>query len=118
MKYEREGILVGEHMIPVEFLAERQAPGTVRIRIIDLPPDYAVQGITEALLSCAGYQQSSSMVVHEFAGATKANGVVISGMGKSDRIVAYVKPPPGDPLLCKLPESYTFPPKPPHSVHC
>lgn len=109
LKFEREGLVIGEHKIPVAFLAERQAPGTVRLMILDLPPEYAVQGITEAILSCAGYEHSSSMVVAEFAGATKVNGVVLPGIGKSDRIVDYVQPPADDPLLCKLPEAYTFP---------
>ena len=108
-KLEREGLVLGGHTLPVQFLTERQAPGTVRVMLMDLPPEYAVQGVTEAILSCAGYECSSSMVVHEFAGAIKVDGVIVNGVGRSDRLVAYVRPPADDPFLSKLPEAYTFP---------
>jgi hypothetical protein len=99
------GLQVKGHHIPVRYARGRQPAGTVRVMVMGLPGPYAVRGLMEALLTCAGYMDGAGMLVAEFLGELMIKGVPYPAVGRGDMVVAYVKPPGDDPLLLNLPES-------------
>ena len=79
----------------------------VRILVLGLDPLAHRAGITAALIQCAGYEVSEApgpgrvRVVSEQAGAPRLGGVA-----DITTVVAYIIPPPDDPLLHRLPVSF------------
>ena len=67
-KWVREGAAVEGFTLHARYAPSLRPVGTVRVLICDLPAGYEVQGITETLLTCAGYENASTLVVAEFLG--------------------------------------------------
>ena len=57
---------------------------TVRVLICDLTAGYEVQGITETLLTCTGYENASTLVVAEFLGTGVLASREVRAVGRSD----------------------------------
>ena len=110
--WEREGLQAKGQLLRVGYHFQQQPPDSIRVLILNLPAPYAVCGILSTLLTCAGYSDAEGMVAQEFLGSYKVGRAVVPGIGRTDCIVAFVRPPAGDPLLCKLPDSFLFPDSP------
>jgi len=110
--WEREGLQAKGQLLRVGYHFQQQPPDSIRVLVLNLPAPYGVCGITSTLLTCAGYSAAEGMVAQEFLGSYKAGRAVVPGIGRTDCIVAFVRPPEGDPLLCKLPDSFMFPDSP------
>jgi len=114
--WEREGLQAKGQLLRVGYHFQQQPPDSIRVLILNLPAPYAVCGILSTLLTCAGYSDAEGLVAQEFLGSYKAGRAVVPGIGRTDCIVAFVRPPAGDPLLCKLPDSFLFPDSPTFKV--
>jgi hypothetical protein len=72
-----------------------------------LTPTYALKGLTEVLLACAGYFVSTSTVPRvgvEFMAPFRPGSLI----GRSDVIIAHVACPPDDPGLRLLPRRFSM----------
>lgn len=87
------------YVLPVRYGPMHRPPGCVTLRVSKLGPQWARQGLTAMLLQCAGYAGSDFTVEAEWAAPSAENPMV----GRADRICAFVRHPPGDPHLRKLP---------------
>ena len=103
-KWVREGAVVEEFTLHARYAPSLRPVGTVRVLICDLPAGYEVQGITETLLTCAGYENASTLVVSEFLGTGVLASREVKSVGRSDFIVAFVDAPAGDQKLQLLPD--------------
>lgn len=66
-----------EFAVPVRAVLGHLPADHCRLVVKGLPPNYAISGVTEALLQAAGYGSDSSVaVVHERAGLLSAAGLV------------------------------------------
>jgi len=86
-KWVREGAVVEEFTLHARYAPSLRPVGTVRVLICDLPAGYEVQGITETLLTCAGYENASTLVVSEFLGTGVLASREVKSVGRSDFIV-------------------------------
>lgn len=107
-KWVREGVPVAEHTLLARYAPSLRPAGTVKVLLMNLPAGYAVKGITETLLTCAGYEQASSMVVTEFMGTGVLDNKEVMGLGRTDVSVAFIDAPAGDQLLQLLPDRMTL----------
>ena len=89
----------------------QQPPGTVEILLCHPPPGFAKQGMTYGVLAAAGYQQDVE-VVAEFVGGDSQLGAAATTLPCLNTVVAWVRPPPGDRYLRKLPDAFD------HSLGC
>ena len=103
-KWVREGAAVEGFTLHARYAPSLRPVGTVRVLICDLPAGYEVQGITETLLTCAGYENASTLVVAEFLGTGVLASREVRAVGRSDFIVAFVDAPAGDQKLQLLPD--------------
>ena len=103
-KWVREGAAVEGFTLHARYAPSLRPVGTVRVLICDLPAGYEVQGITETLLTCAGYENASTLVVAEFLGTGVLASREVMAVGRSDFIVAFVDAPAGDQKLQLLPD--------------
>ena len=103
-KWVREGVPVAEHTLLARYAPSLRPAGTVKVLVMNLPAGYAVKGITETLLTCAGYERASSMVITEFMGTGVLDNREVKGLGRSDVSVAFIDAPAGDQLLQLLPD--------------
>jgi hypothetical protein len=99
-------------MVGVARQAHLCAPYSATVEFHNLAPGTAQQGLTSAILECAGYRvttdaadPSAVYVAAEMAGVHRAKqGVVrFSGCPNAGHVVAFIRPPAGDPGLRKLP---------------
>ena len=82
-----------------------RAPGTRKVVVTGLPPNYAMEGVIEVLLQASGYATGPSMVVETFLGAMSIGGVP-QELPRFDIIVSFVRAPPEDPMLRQLPTGF------------
>lgn len=80
-------------------------PDQVVVKVTNLDPSYARQGLLATLLTCAGYAGGAAMVAAEFMLPTPGAPEV----GDSSLVLGYVRYPPGDPCLQHLPSSFHTP---------
>jgi len=85
-------------------------PDTTVITIYRLGFEYAREGVVEAILAAAGYGPESASVQAAFIGDLPASCIPWAGgpspIGRADVIIAYVRAPPGDALLERLPRTF------------
>ncbi len=86
--------------LTVRWAPARCPPGCCVVKVFQLGANLAKPGIMSLLLTCAGYGGTAE-VVAEFMGEEK-------GMGRTDRVLAYVRYPYGDPALLGLPTQVHF----------
>ena len=86
--------------LTVRWAPARCPPGCCVVKVYQLGASLAKPGITSLLLTSAGYG-STVEVVAEFMGEEE-------GLGRTDRVVAYVRYPDGDPALLGLPTQVYF----------
>lgn len=103
-KWVREGASVEGFTLHARYAPSLRPVGTVRVLICDLPAGYEVQGLTETLLTCAGYENASTLVVSEFLGTGVLANREVRAVGRSDFIVAFVDAPASDLKLQLLPD--------------
>ena len=106
--WEREGLEVLGTRLRVESLPQRRPANTVKVLLRGVPEEYNLVGITQVFLTCAGYTPQQAPVLQEFFGALVINEVAVPGQARTDTVVAYVKAPPEDQLLSKLPDHHVF----------
>ena len=82
-----------------------RAPGTRKVVVTGLPPNYGFEGVIEVLLQASGYAAGPSMVVETFLGAMSIGGVP-QELPRFDIIVSFVLAPPEDPMLRELPTGF------------
>ena len=88
-KWVREGAAVEGFTLHARYAPSLRPVGTVRVLICDLPAGYEVQGITETLLTCAGYENASTLVVAEFLGTGVLASREVRAVGRSVFIVFF-----------------------------
>lgn len=85
-------------------------PETTVVTVYRLGFDFAREGAVEAILAAAGYGPESVSVQAAFIGDLPAACLPWAGgpcpIGRADVIVAYVRAPPGDELLQRMPRSF------------
>ena len=85
------------------------SPFLCQLTVHGLPPCLARQGIGQQLLSSAGYSSQEYTVEGEFMGdlpTQYASQQAAAGVGNADACLIYVRPPPGDRELLRLPKSF------------
>ena len=106
-RWTREGVVLSGQRLSVHYAPSKGGPaGTSRLTINHLPGQYAVVGLTQALLTCAGYINESVQVVSEHMGAFSLGGQQVVGVGNMGNIIAWVVPPADDPMLRSLPSVF------------
>ena len=97
-------LTVGDYAVPLTMAPCAGPPaGCVQVQLHQLPLEYVRQGCMQLLLQCAGQQGE---VRCEFLGGSSWCGDAALSCPAADTVVAWVKPPPGDLLLTKLPSSF------------
>ena len=102
---------LGNYQVPATMQVIHQPPGTVQILMCHPPPGLAKQGLTYGVLAAAGYKQDVE-VMAEFVGGDSQLGAAATALPCLNTVVAWVKPPPGDRYLRKLPDAFE------HSFGC
>jgi hypothetical protein len=103
-------IQLGERRVPVSWAAVAQPAGTVCIKVVNPPLQFARQGFTRAMLMAAGYDEVA--VVHEQLGHSRLMGDADMRFPCADCIVAYVRAPEDDLILCHLPDTFVVADRP------
>ena len=93
--------------LPVRAVPSERPPGHATVKVMGLTPMYALTGLTEVLLGCAGYVLSDD-AVPRVASEHMAPFKPANGIGKSDMVVAWVACPPDDPTLRRLPRQFSM----------
>ncbi|GLC52212.1 hypothetical protein PLESTB_000595400 [Pleodorina starrii] len=85
-------------------------PHSHKLLIKGLPGTYALEGVTGALLSCAGLaatpSQGQDLVVGEVLGDGMTHSGTPGALPDASHLVAFVAAPPSDPNLLSLPRSF------------
>ena len=77
--------------------------GVVQVTFYGLPYEYLREGLTQTVLSAAGYGPGRCRIQAEFLGDLPREQGGGSGLANCDVVVALVWPPDGDPQLRDLP---------------
>jgi hypothetical protein len=92
------------YRVPVKSSLSYLPPDQVQVVVRGLPPDWARQGVLEALLACFGYTAAGGFtVVHERAGLVSLPAGCDGVLPCLDTVVGVVATTPGDPYLRRLP---------------
>ena len=85
------------------------SPFLCQLTVHGLPPSLARQGIGHQLLSRAGYTSQECTVEGEFMGdlpTQYASQQAAAGVGNADACLIFIRPPPGDQELIRMPRSF------------
>ena len=85
------------------------SPFLCQLTVHGLPPSLARQGIGHQLLSRAGYTSQECTVEGEFMGdlpTQYASQQAATGVGNADACLIFIRPPPGDQELLRMPRSF------------
>ncbi len=85
------------------------SPFLCQLTVHGLPPSLARQGIGHQLLSRAGYTSQECTVEGEFMGdlpTQYASQQAAAGVGNADACLIFIRPPPGDRELLRMPKSF------------
>ena len=77
--------------------------GQAVVKITHLPEDRTLVGVVEQVLACAGYKPEEAVVNHEQSGELPSSFKARGLAGCLGVVIAFVTPPPDDPMLSKLP---------------
>jgi hypothetical protein len=108
----REAVAVGhvvvgegdtELTVPVSWAPFSQPADCVVVTVHQLPPQYARKGVGAVLLIAA---EQPGDVVAEFLGGSALTGDAQLSCPCADTVVMWVKPPPDDPLLTRMPSFF------------
>ena len=96
--------------IPVHMSqAQLISPFLCQLTVHGLPPSLARRGIGQQLLSRAGYSSQECTVEGEFMGdlpTQYASQQAAGGVGNADACLMFIRPPPGDRELLRMPKSF------------
>ncbi|KAF8063817.1 hypothetical protein HT031_003674 [Scenedesmus sp. PABB004] len=101
------GVLqLGGCAVPAAWGRTAAPAGTVKVLVQGLPEDLweRGQGVMAALLVAAGY--GPDLAVSEHWGCSSAFGDAPAALPCADTLVAYVRTPPGEPMLSRLPDDF------------
>lgn len=104
--------LGGLHLsVPVVPFSTPRLPHTHKLLISGLPGIYALEGVTGALLHCAGlassFREGAALVAGELLGERLGrSGAPGSSLPDASHLVAFVLAPEADPHLQRLPRSF------------
>ena len=90
-------------LVPVSWAPTTQPAGCTVVTLHQLPPQYAREKVGTTLLAAA---QQQGKVVAEFLGGSALMGDAQLTCPAADTVVLWVRPPPDDPLLTRLPTSF------------
>ncbi len=113
-------VVVGEGdaelAVPVAWAPFSQPASCVVVTVHQLPPQYARKGVGTVLLQAA---EQPGEVVAEFLGGSTLTGDAQLSCPCADTVVLWVKPPPDDPLLTRMPSSFDsgIPDRPAVTLH-
>jgi hypothetical protein len=100
-------VVVGEGdtelAVPVAWAPFSQPAGCVVVTVHQLPPQYARKGVGTMLLKAAA---QPGEVVAEFLGGSTLTGDAQLSCPCTDTVVLWVKPPPDDILLTRMPSYF------------
>ncbi|CAL5220709.1 g2765 [Coccomyxa viridis] len=85
------------------------SPFLCQLTVHGLPPSLARRGIGQQLLSRAGYSSQECTVEGEFMGdlpTQYASQQAAGGVGNADACLIFIRPPPGDRELLRMPKSF------------
>ena len=85
------------------------SPFLCQVTVHGLPPSLARQGIGHQLMSRAGYSPQEYTVEGEFMGdlpSQYASQRAAAGVGNADACLIYIRTPPGDQELLRMPKSF------------
>ena len=85
------------------------SPFLCQLTVHGLPPSLARHGIGHQLLSRAGYSSQECTVEGEFMGdlpTQYASQQAAAGVGNADACLIFIRPPPGDQELTRMPRSF------------
>ena len=95
---------VGGYAVPLSWGPCSRIPeGCVQVTVHQLPLEYVRTGCVSALLQAAGQRGE---VVAEFLGGSSWSGDAALSCPAADTVVAWVRHPADDVLLCSLPSSF------------
>ena len=97
-------VTAGPFTIPVSWSRRSGPPvGCTEITLHQLPVEFVRPGCCAVLMAAAGQKGE---VVEEFLGGSSLVGDAALSCPVADTVVAWVRPPPQDPLLTSLPASF------------
>ena len=101
---ESGAVTAGHFTIPVSWSRRSGPPlGCTEVTLHQLPVEFVRPGCCAVLMAAAGQE---GQVVEEFLGGSSLVGDATLSCPAADTVVAWVRPPPQDPLLTSLPASF------------